>query len=419
MTGDGIILWEAHRGGGYELPESTPVGFEYAWMLGGTPEADVNATADGRLLSLHDGKLGRTAREIDEETGRTPIAELPYARVRRCDIGSDRYPEQVIPSIDELLAKLRGDVRKEIVIDYKNAPLEQLSELIARFGVAKQLTLATTDEAVAARFRQLQPEVRIKIWLGGAPGEITARFDALAAREFGGFEQVQIHLNDDPERKFWRYALPPDEVRGIFCSPDLGKAAPVSRTGRGDDMDVMTAILERTSYRGRYEAVPVPEADLKRILEAGLAAPSGCNKQTVSLIAVNDAELLGRLYDVVVPPVGHRAPAMICVLTQRIPAYRDRCFSVQDYSAAIENMLLAIVGLGYQSCWIEGHITDADAIGRKMAELLGVPESCELVCFLPVGRAAEPPVRARRKSFAERAFFNGFGPEAGDRASAR
>lgn len=184
-------------------------------------------------------------------------------------------------------------------------------------------------------------------------------------------------------------------------------------------MDVMTAILERTSYRGRYEAVPVPEADLKRILEAGLAAPSGCNKQTVSLIAVNDAELLGRLYDVVVPPVGHRAPAMICVLTQRIPAYRDRCFSVQDYFAAIENMLLAIVGLGYQSCWIEGHITDADAIGRKMAELLGVPESCELVCFLPVGRAAEPPVRARRKSFAERAFFNGFGPEAGDRASAR
>ena len=219
MTGDGIILWEAHRGGGgYELPESTPVGFEYAWMLGGTPEADVNATADGRLLSLHDGKLGRTAREIDEETGRTPIAELPYARVRRCDIGSDRYPEQVIPSIDELLAKLRGDVRKEIVIDYKNAPLEQLSELIARFGVAKQLTLATTDEAVAARFRQLQPEVRIKIWLGGAPGEITARFDALAAREFDGFEQVQIHLNDDPERKFWRYALPPDEVRRMLAA---------------------------------------------------------------------------------------------------------------------------------------------------------------------------------------------------------
>ena len=145
-------------------------------------------------------------------------------------------------------------------------------------------------------------------------------------------------------------------------------------------MDVMTAILERTSYRGRYEEVPVPEADLKRILEAGLAAPSGCNKQTVSLIAVNDAELLGRLYDVVVPPVGHRAPAMICVLTQRIPAYRDRCFSVQDYSAAIENMLLAIVGLGYQSCWIEGHITDADA--EQAAE---IAQATEFISAKPEG----------------------------------
>ena len=50
----------------------------------------------------------------------------------------------------------------------------------------------------------------------------------------------------------------------------------------------------------------------------------------------------------------------ICVLTKRINAYRDKCFAVQDYSAAIENMLLAIVDLGYQSCWYEGHITDDD-----------------------------------------------------------
>ena len=55
MTGDGIILWEAHRGGGgYELPESTPVGFEYAWMLGGTPEQalDASSIALSNLLGL-------------------------------------------------------------------------------------------------------------------------------------------------------------------------------------------------------------------------------------------------------------------------------------------------------------------------------------------------------------------------------
>ena len=47
---DGIILWEAHRGGGggKEMPESCPLSFEYGWMLGGRPEADVNMTADGQ-----------------------------------------------------------------------------------------------------------------------------------------------------------------------------------------------------------------------------------------------------------------------------------------------------------------------------------------------------------------------------------
>ena len=123
---------------------------------------------------------------------------------------------------------------------------------------------------------------------------------------------------------------------------------------------------------------------------------------------MDDPAVLKKLHGVIDPPAGATAPAMICVLTQRICAYRDRCFSVQDYSAAIENMLLAAVALGYQSCWFEGHITDKDRIGRKMADLLGVPEDYELVCFLPVGIAETDPGEPRKKPFDERAWFNGF-----------
>ena len=173
-------------------------------------------------------------------------------------------------------------------------------------------------------------------------------------------------------------------------------------------MDTLQAIMNRRSYRGKYKDTPVPREDLRRILEAGLAAPSGCNKQTVSLIAVDDPELLKQLRAVIQPPVGETAPAMICVLTQRIIAYRDRCFATQDYAAAIQNMLLAIVALGYQSCWYEGHITDEDRIGDRMARILGVPEGYELVCFLPVGVAEEEPKPPRKKGFEERAWFNGF-----------
>ena len=166
--------------------------------------------------------------------------------------------------------------------------------------------------------------------------------------------------------------------------------------------------MNRRSYRGRYKPDPVPREDLVKIMEAGLAAPSGCNKQTTSLIAVDDPEVLSRLKATMDPPVAQTAPAAICVLTRRINAYRDKCFAVQDYSAAIENMLLAIVELGYQSCWYEGHITDDDRICDKMAEILNVPSDYELVCFLPVGIAEGEPSLPKKKPFEERAWFNSY-----------
>ncbi|MBR2528537.1 MAG: nitroreductase family protein [Blautia sp.] len=173
-------------------------------------------------------------------------------------------------------------------------------------------------------------------------------------------------------------------------------------------MNVIEAIHGRHSYRGKYKDIPVPKEDLIQIMQAGLDAPSGCNKQTTSLIAVDDPEVLSKLYHVMDPPVGETAPAAICVLTQRMNAYRDKCFAVQDYSAAIQNMLLAIVDLGYQSCWYEGHITDDDRLGDKMAQVLNVPSPYELVCFLPVGIAESEPTPPKKKAFEERAWFNSF-----------
>lgn len=174
-------------------------------------------------------------------------------------------------------------------------------------------------------------------------------------------------------------------------------------------MNVTEAIFKRRSYRGRYKQNRIPREDLITIMKAGLAAPSGCNKQTTSLIAVDDTEVLEKLRNVIEPPVGETAPAMICVLTQKMYAYRDKCFSTQDYSAAIENMLLTIIDMGYQSCWIEGHITDEDNIGDKMAKILGVPDEFELVCFLPIGIAETEPVIPDKKEFSQRAWFNRFG----------
>ena len=53
-------------------------------------------------------------------------------------------------------------------------------------------------------------------------------------------------------------------------------------------MTTLETISARHSYRGKYLPTPVPREHLTAIMQAGLDAPSGCNKQTTSIIAVDD-----------------------------------------------------------------------------------------------------------------------------------
>ena len=178
-------------------------------------------------------------------------------------------------------------------------------------------------------------------------------------------------------------------------------------------MNTLEAIKNRYSYRGSYKNTPIPREDLKKILEAGLAAPSGCNKQTTSLIALDNPELVNNIIDLVrkngFRGTGGNPPAGICVLTQHIPAYADAYFYIQDYSAAIENILLAITSLGYVSCWIEGQVKANAETQEQIAKILNIPKDYSIVGFLPVGIPEEDGIRPEYKTFEERAWFNKFG----------
>lgn len=174
-------------------------------------------------------------------------------------------------------------------------------------------------------------------------------------------------------------------------------------------MELFEAIAKRYSYRGMYEKTPVPRADLVKILEAGVAAPSGCNKQTASFIGLDDPALVKTCGALLERDNFASAPAAVCVLTRDIPGIRGRHYHVQDYAAAIENMLLAITALGYASCWVEGHITFEDHdIGRMIADVLHVPQEYRLVAYLPVGIPAEAAKHPEKLPFDERAWLNRF-----------
>lgn len=173
-------------------------------------------------------------------------------------------------------------------------------------------------------------------------------------------------------------------------------------------MDLFDAIRSRFSYRGAFEKTPVPRADLQRIVEAGLMAPSGCNMQTTHVVAADDPALLAKMGALLKKPGFASAPAAILVLTHEVPGIGGKLYHVQDYAAAIENMLLAIAALGYASCWVEGYVRYYDDIAAKMAKLVGAPEEYAVVAYLPVGVAAERGNRVEKRPFSERCGFNKF-----------
>ena len=142
-------------------------------------------------------------------------------------------------------------------------------------------------------------------------------------------------------------------------------------------------------------------------MKAGMAAPSGCNRQTASFIAVDDEHLLSQIRAIFPKPSCRTAPAMILVFTQEIASVYGHIYNVQDYGAAIQNMLLAIKSLGYETCWYEGNVRPC---AKELAALLHVPEELRLVCLLPVGIPVNGPAKGpEKKPFEERAWFNGFG----------
>ena len=229
MKRDGIILWEAHRGGGggFEMPESCKLSFEYGWLHGGRPEADVNLTSDGVMISLHDPNLNRIARNLPEAFRDKPVSEISWAELQTIDIGWEQYPNQHVVSLEELFKQLQLEPSRNLVIDYKRVPIPQLAEAINQFKVGKQVTIASCNRELLREAKSLAPEIRTKNWLGGTPETIMESFRTVQSEKFEGITEVQLHLNGhNPQLPVgsWRYDLPRDfvsEALAITKSSDV------------------------------------------------------------------------------------------------------------------------------------------------------------------------------------------------------
>ncbi len=176
-------------------------------------------------------------------------------------------------------------------------------------------------------------------------------------------------------------------------------------------MEFFEVVKKRQSYRGGFENKSIPRGDLKKIVQAGLDAPSGKNAQTTQFVMVDDAAIVRTI--AAMHPTNkavQQAQAYIACITDRHPeaVFEGMSFQLEDCAAAVENMLLAIAALGYASVWIDGWLrldNRADTIGK----LLGLPAGKILQILLPIGVATETMARPAKKPFADRAWFNAYG----------
>ena len=114
---------------------------------------------------------------------------------------------------------------------------------------------------------------------------------------------------------------------------------------------MLDVIKARRACRS-FSSKEVEDSKIKEIVEAGLLAPSGMNRQTPIIIVIKDKKTRDELMEINRKIMGrdldpfYGAPVILLVA-----AHKDG-LSVHDGAACIENMLLEATNQGLGSCWI-------------------------------------------------------------------
>jgi nitroreductase len=162
-------------------------------------------------------------------------------------------------------------------------------------------------------------------------------------------------------------------------------------------MDAYEAILARRSIRS-YLDRPLERAVLVRLLEAAMAAPTACNAQPWEFMVVDQAEGMAELRRIL--PFGkYNAPAAIVVCGSEDKALNNCAekYWVQDCSAALENILVAAVGIGLGTVWIGVYPIEERVLAVRAC--LDLPQTVTPLGVVFVGYPAE--VKEARTQYEE------------------
>jgi len=121
-------------------------------------------------------------------------------------------------------------------------------------------------------------------------------------------------------------------------------------------MEFQELIKYRESVRDYDPTRPVPQAVLRRILEAGRLAPSADNRQPRKFLLISSKEMLQKVHACYAKDWFRAAPHILIVVGKREDAWSrhyDGYNSLEtDLAIAMDHLILAAADEGVGTCWI-------------------------------------------------------------------
>lgn len=204
--------------------------------------------------------------------------------------------------------------------------------------------------------------------------------------------------DDDPDILWVKEYL--ELARKIRAGEKIEWNLPAPTPFTAEEMAVVNKLIfERRSIRD-WADVPVPDELIEKVLEAGRAAPIGCNLDEVRFIVIKDPIEAKMIWSDI-----PTANAVIIVIgyDKRIPQVvgQDRTVPQNggfDAAAAGDHMLLMAHALGLGGVWLSKTAkTDVTPdTAQQFKEKFGLPDYIEISMHIAIGWSAIGTIKSQR-----------------------
>lgn len=168
-------------------------------------------------------------------------------------------------------------------------------------------------------------------------------------------------------------------------------------------MKFLELVRIRQSVR-EYKPDPIPVEVLDRCFEAARLAPSACNSQPWSFIAITNPTIIKELAEQAFSGIyslnsfARNAPVIVVVITERSRYtaclggyFRGTQYNLVDVGIAVEHFILQATSEGLGTCWI-GWFNE-----RAVRRILKIPSRKKIDILITVGYPASPDIREKKR----------------------